>query len=303
VAAVVPVRAQERAAERGERPRIEIRIDGVPIESLDARQRERVLRGLGLEGEALRLALQARSLDTAPAQEPKPAPRAPRERAPRGRLQPRPDDRRAADAPAAQEGDDIGAVVRGALAEARKELAADRDLRELGITDDVLGLVDAIEAGRDFGGPLQKVIDQAIAGAGHMARREIEADPDLKKLGIADDVAGLVDSLLNNKDVQAGLGTLAKKAMHQALTEVRAELAADPDMKALGIDKELQAMFDGLEQGRLDLDGLAPLIQKAIQGAMQGVHRAGARDDPDDRDAEQAPPAPKETRRGRTGRQ
>ena len=313
-AAVVPVRAQERAAERAaerDRPRIEIRIDGVPIESLDARQRERVLRGLGLEGEALRLALQARSLDAAAAQEPKPAPapapaRAPaaRERAPRGRLQPRQDDRRVADEPAAP-GTDVGAVVREALAEARKELATDSDLRELGITDDVLSVLDAIEAGRDFGGPLQNVIDQAIAGAGRMARREIAADPDLKKLGIADDLAGLVDGLLQNKDVQAGLGTLAKKAMHQALAEVRAELAADPDLKALGIDRELQKMFDGLEQGRLDLDGLTPLIQKAIDGAMRQVHRAGARDDRDERDErdeEKPASAPREQRRGRTGR-
>jgi hypothetical protein len=256
--AVTPVAAQER----GERPRVEIRVDGVPVEQLDASRRERLLRSLGLEGEALRLALQARAMETATEPEPETAPprRARRDAPERVRPVREPEPR-----PGAR------GLLREALAEARDELRRDPDLQELGITDSVVGLVDALGEGRDFGSALDRLIGDAVASAGRLAQREIAAEPELQRLGIADDVGRLVTGLLENGEIQQGLGVIARKAMHHALGEVRTELKGDPDLKALGIDDELDGLLEGLQAGRFDLDALEPLIDQAVRGALRAA--------------------------------
>ncbi|MGE3173025.1 MAG: M56 family metallopeptidase [Planctomycetota bacterium] len=293
---VTPVQAQGQG--ESERPKVEIRVDGVKLEDMSRSQRERLLRDLGLEGEALRLALRARSVDG----EAQGGGEAADER--RAGLTLRRDDRgdrsddRGDDVRIQLQLDDLdlgkldlghldlghldlgdlGVTLRGALGgalgEAMDEVRNDPDLRELGIADEVEGLLGTLQRGGDFGGSLERLIDQAIVGAGRMAARELQADDDLRELGIADDLGRLVTGLVQSEDVRQGLSQLAHKAMRTALQSARVEIQGDGDLRELGLTDDVLRLLDGVEDGKLDLDGLQPMIRKAVQGALRAASEA-----------------------------
>jgi beta-lactamase regulating signal transducer with metallopeptidase domain len=260
--AVAPVRAQGR----GEPPRVEIRVDGRRLEDLSDTERERVLQRLGVTGEALRLVQKARSLErTAVAadepQEPKPAPEK-RGRAPKQK----------AKAPSDEDAAGVQERVRAALDEARREIAGDKDLRELGITQQVEGLIDSLGGKGDFQQSLGEVIAGALRGAAKMAKREVQQDPDLKKLGIADSVGSLIDGLATDRRLQEGLQQIVQQALKSAAVAAKVEISEDGDLKKLGITADVSALLDDLGNGKLDLgEHLPKLIEKAMQGALQGA--------------------------------
>ena len=84
--------------------------------------------------------------------------------------------------------EDVHGMLQQGLAEARREIAQDQDLAELGIQDEVVGLLDAIGKGGNFEGALDAVIKAAMQGAGRMAVKEIRADQDLRKVGLGDGI-------------------------------------------------------------------------------------------------------------------
>jgi hypothetical protein len=105
-------------------------------------------------------------------------------------------------------------------------------------------------------------------------QKEIAADPDLQRLGIADGLGRLIGDLGADGDLRKGLLDLAGQAMRSALQEARVEITADPDLRELGITGEVEALLDDLEAGKLDLETrLPPLIEKAMQGALRATQR------------------------------
>ncbi|MCK5943081.1 MAG: hypothetical protein KAI24_13970 [Planctomycetes bacterium] len=169
-------------------------------------------------------------------------------------------------------GGDLGDVadeLRRGLAEARREIAADEDLRELGITDEVLEMIDGIADGKGIEPQLDGVLRAAMEGAGKIVAAELEADPDLKKLGVDRDLGRLVKGVLGDERNQRMVGEIARTALDEALREARREIRNDPDLKELGIAGDLERLVEGVIAGGGDLEGeLQGVLGRALRSAL-----------------------------------
>lgn len=126
----------------------------------------------------------------------------------------------------------LDGVIRGAMKGAskmvEKELRADPDLKELGMTDGILSLVNGLLQNKSnqkmVADLVRQLMDEAVEGA----MIEVRTDPDLKELGIGTDVESLIESLLRGGDVDSSLRNVidkaTKAAMKQAETEIQVEL-------------------------------------------------------------------------------
>jgi beta-lactamase regulating signal transducer with metallopeptidase domain/DNA-binding protein YbaB len=168
-------------------------------------------------------------------------------------------------------GAELRAMIEGGLAEARIEIEGDEDLRELGITDEVLGLLESVQSGEGLEESLDPLIKAAMRGAGQLVEKELRADPDLRELGLGDGLGKLVLGFLGDRRNQEMISDFVAKAMRQAAGEVKRELRADPELRELGIGAEVEGLIDSLLRGG-DIDGqLQGLIEKAMQGASRKV--------------------------------
>ncbi|MEM7203747.1 MAG: M56 family metallopeptidase, partial [Planctomycetota bacterium] len=123
----------------------------------------------------------------------------------------------------------------------------------------------------------------AMRAALREARREIRSDPDLRELGIAGDVEGLVGSLLDGDgDFGGALESLIGKAMSQGLAEARMEIRSDSDLRELGLTGDVEELVGSLlGDGDGDFGGaLESLIGKAMSQGLAEA-RMEIRSDPD----------------------
>lgn len=171
-------------------------------------------------------------------------------------------------------GKEVHEMMRAGLAEARAEIEADDDLRELGITEDVLRLLDDVGAGKGVENGIDAVIRGAMKGAGRMIEKELAADDDLREMGMTDGITRLVLGFLENERTQEMISDFALRTAKRAMQDARRDVRADPDLRKLGIDVEVDGLLEGLFTGKGDFDAqLQSLIEKAMQGAMQQVER------------------------------
>jgi hypothetical protein len=262
------------AAQGDDKPvRIEVKVNGQNLKDLDPAERREVLeRLLQQENES------APKAKSKAKQEPKQKPKA--------KAKVESDADSGGKTPSA---DEVHDQVQQGLAEAKREVMNDPDLKELGITNEVGQLIDSIGGGGDFEGSLEAVIKAAMKGAGRMAVKEIRQDPVLKKLGLDDSIEKLVTGLLSDERNQEMLLNFAKQAMHSAAQEAKTEIRADKDLKRLGITGDVEALVDSMLSGKGDFDGsLQRLIEKAMKAGMQQAGKGGDSDD----DSEDAAPAP-----------
>ncbi len=167
-------------------------------------------------------------------------------------------------------GQDIGGLVRQGLAEARVEVLDDEDLRELGITDEVVKLLDDVGAGKGLESSLDAVIKAAMQGAGKMVEQELRADHDLKDLGITDGIIQWVNGFLTNERNQEMLSDLVMRTAKQAMNEAMVEVRADGELRELGIEGDVEALMENIYSGTGNFDvQLQTLIEKAVRGAMK----------------------------------
>ncbi|MEZ6038404.1 MAG: M56 family metallopeptidase [Planctomycetota bacterium] len=221
--------------------RIEVRIDGKPVEGLTPRQRRALLE----------LVESRRQQPNKPAQADEPQQPA--------------ESKRSGDAMPATE-------LRAALREARAEIEADEDLRELGITSEVTQLLDDVADGKGIERSLPGLVRAAMRGAGKLVREELESDPDLQELGITRGISELVTGMLEDERHVERIGELTQTAMREALGEVQRELHADPDLRALGITDEVGRLVTTItEGGDFDLE-----LQRVIERATAAAERAAA---------------------------
>jgi hypothetical protein len=127
--------------------------------------------------------------------------------------------------------------MRGAAKLAKKELANDPDLRRMGLADGIGKLIDGIVANEEIMGDLTELVHGAMKTAAQEAKAEIRADAELQRLGIAEDVEGLVEAVLEGRgDFGESLQRVVEKAMSGAMSEVRREVRrkapAEPDEPA-----------------------------------------------------------------------
>lgn len=167
------------------------------------------------------------------------------------------------------DGAEIKKMLDAGLAEARAEIKSDPDLKELGITDEVLGLIDDIQDGKGIEGSLDGVIKAAMKGAGDMVLKELNEDEDLRRLGLNKGIAKLVTGFLENDGNQKLIGDLARTAIHSAIGEAKAEIRADKDLRKLGLTGDVERLIDSVISGQgnfeKDLEGI---IEKAMKAAM-----------------------------------
>jgi hypothetical protein len=167
---------------------------------------------------------------------------------------------------------DLGSLVRAGLAEAKLEIQADPDLRDLGITDEVVVLLDDIGSGKGIDRSLDAIVKAAMQGAIPMIEKELRADEDLEELGITDGLMKLVRGFLGNERNQELIGDMARRMADRALAEAKVEILADDDLKELGIELDVGGLVDKLVHGG---DANADL-QNIIRKAMQAAERAAA---------------------------
>lgn len=286
----VPVAAQRRGQEPA---RVEIRVNGKQVEELSASERAALLRKL-LHAEERAAAAEPADVDAPPAEPPK--------RRLKWRTLVVPPDAAQGDAPqgADQAVRDAHMAMRQALAEARQEIEGDDDLRELGVTSHVVRLLDDLGDGKGIDDSLPELIKAAMHGAGKLALREIEADEDLRQLGIGKGVAHLVEGLLGDERLQEKLGDLVTGALHGALEEAHAEIHGNADLKRLGLTDDVEGLLQGVLHGHGDFDAhLQHLMQKALHAAQSAGEPPAANDDGVG-DEPPAPPAkPKQRKRVR----
>ena len=168
----------------------------------------------------------------------------------------------------------IGKAMAHGLKDARSEIRSDPDLRELGITEDVEGLLGSMLGDEgDFGESLQGLIGKAMAHGLKDARLEIHSDPDLRELGITEDVEGLLDSLLGD---EGGFGEslqgLIEKAMAHGLQDARGEIRGDPGLRELGVTKDVEGLVESILDNKGDFGvNLQRVIEKAVNSAARSA--------------------------------
>ncbi|MBK8097065.1 MAG: M48 family metalloprotease [Planctomycetes bacterium] len=287
-----PVLAQD-----DRKPRIEIRINGKDISEMSPRERQQLLRELGDEGVKLGGLLErlGDEAEQEPAQ-------------PKIKVEKKVARKKATKVAVVDEdgmvpalgdlGGDVRAAIQQGLAEAKAEIAADEDLAELGIRDDVLGLLDSIGSGKglNLGESIDGLVGKALRGAARMAKKEIAADEDLRRLGLGDGIGKLIDSLVENEDFTTGLGGLVQQAMKAGVDEALTEIGNDADLRELGLTDDVQGLVRSLLDGDGDFDAsLEKVIGKAMKAAMQQaegeVKKAMGEGDGDD--------APKPAKKGK----
>jgi len=237
--------------------RIEIRVNGKSVKGLSKAQRQALLEVLLDEKTADEPARNKRRIVV---KKPKAQGKAKRRSTRTKKIEGLPD------------GVEIKQLLNEGLAEARREIKNDSDLKELGITDEVLGLIDDLQDGKGIEGSLDGVIKAAMKGAGKMVIKELEDDEDLRRLGLDKGIAKLVTGFLENKGNQKLVGELARTALGSALDEAKAEIRADEDLKKLGISGDVERLIDSILSGKGNFeDDLGEVIEKAMEAAMESA--------------------------------
>lgn len=300
----VPVAAQEPAPAP---VRVEVKVNGKAVDELNAAERKALLREL----------LAAEEKATQDPDAAVPAKPAKGKKGAKGK-QPKvvaPDEAHAPGAPGAYDlqielpaasAAEIRAMMKQGLAEARLEIEGDEDLRELGITDEVVRLIDDVAAGKGMGKNLDLLIKGAMKGAGKLVEKELAADEDLRELGMTEGITRLVTGMLGDERMQEMISDFAHRQIERALHQAKQELRADSDLKRLGIQAEVEGLLDSLlsGQGRFDVQ-LQGLIEKAMQSGLQVEIHGG--DEPlevevaeEPAPAPQPKPAPKPAKKRKT---
>jgi hypothetical protein len=119
----------------------------------------------------------------------------------------------------------IKAAMRGAGKMVEKELRADPDLREIGMTDGITKLVLGFLGNERNQEMVSDFAARAMRQAMGEAKREIRADADLRELGITGEVEGLIETLMRGGgDFDGQLQGLIEKAMRGASRQLQIEL-------------------------------------------------------------------------------
>lgn len=280
-----PVAAQEQEPEP---VRVEIRVNGKTVKNLTPAQREKLLEVLLDDKAPEKAKKQRKERRRIRIRKPDSLPEEPREQEPRRTKKNKkkldPGFGGSIRIEGLPESGDFADALKQGLAEARRELKNDKDLAELGITDEVLDMLDDLAEGKGIESSLDGVIRAAMKGAGDLVIKELEDDEDLRKLGIDKGILKMVTGLLDNEANQKMIGEFARTALGAALDEAKQEIRADKDLRKLGLTKDVESLIDSIVSGQGDFEGdLDKIIQKAMEAAMAEVEHETANEKKSDR--------------------
>ncbi|HEX6812911.1 MAG TPA: M56 family metallopeptidase [Planctomycetota bacterium] len=158
------------------------------------------------------------------------------------------------------------------LDEARVEIRRDKDLRELGITDEVLDLLDSVEEGKGLDVNIDSLVKGALKGAGKVVVKELKADPELRDLGLGEDIDVWVGDLIEGNFDQEMLGDFVRRAIKASTQDAKRKIRTDVDLKKLGITEDVEDLIDGLMKGDGKFDrSLQTIIDKSIKSALRSA--------------------------------
>ena len=186
--------------------------------------------------------------------------------------------------------DQIRAGLKAGLAEARKEIRDNEDLRELGITDEVLDLLENIGSGKGLDKNIDSIVKAAMKGAGSVIVKELQADGTLRDLDVHGDIGKFVNDLVEKGHDAETIKDLVLRTGKSVLHDAKVHVLHDTDIKKLGIDKEVEGLLDNVMSGKGNFDrNLQKMIDKAIKSAL----REAKEENEEEEEAEEAKPAPK----------
>lgn len=184
--------------------------------------------------------------------------------------------------------DQIRAGLKSGLAEARKEIRDNEDLRELGITDDVLDLLDNIGSGKGLDKNIDSIVKAAMKGASNVVK-ELQADGTLRDLDVHHDIGKFVKDLLEKGHDAEKIKDLVLRTGKSVLHDAKVDVLHDSDIKKLGIGLEVEGLLDDVMSGKGNFNrSLQKLIDKAIKSALREESEEN-----EEVEAEEVKPAPK----------
>lgn len=185
----------------------------------------------------------------------------------------------------------IRAGLKAGLDEARKEIRGNKELRELGITDEVLDLLDNLGSGKGLDKHIDSVVKGAMKGAGSLIVKELQADGTLRDLHVHEDIRKFVDNLIEKGHDAETMKDLLLRTGKSVLDHAKVEVLRDPDIKKLGIGKDVELLLDDVMSGKGNFNrNLQKLIDKAIKSALR---EAKEENEEGEEEAEEAKPAPR----------
>ncbi len=152
----------------------------------------------------------------------------------------------------------LGKTVKGALKEARAEIRQDVDLKRLGIAGDIEKILEDLgdlEGGLHI--DLGDLLGKTMKGALKEARAEIRQDPDLKRLGIAEDIDKILRSVVEGGgDIQVDLENVIRKAVGSGLKDAQLEIEGSLRDVDVDLDLDLKDLIKSLRKGVKGVKGV-----------------------------------------------
>jgi beta-lactamase regulating signal transducer with metallopeptidase domain len=109
----------------------------------------------------------------------------------------------------------------------------------------------------------------AMTKAMKEARAEIADDPDLRELGLTDDVNKLVEQALRGVDLQKTIDSMMDKAMKGATKKVITEIRGDADLRELGLTGDVEDLVARLMRGEDGDKAIDEMVRKLVgKGAV-----------------------------------
>lgn len=114
-------------------------------------------------------------------------------------------------------------------------------------------------------GDIGELVRQGLAEA----RLEIENDPDLRELGITDDVSRLLNDIQAGKGIDGSIDGLIKSAMKGAGKMVEKELRADKDLQELGMTDGILKLVHGFMANERNQEAMGDMVRGLMDKALE----------------------------------
>jgi hypothetical protein len=96
------------------------------------------------------------------------------------------------------------------------------------------------------------------------AKAEIADDPDLRELGLTEDINKLMEQVQKGGDLQKSIDAMVAKAMQGATRKVVAEIRGDADLRELGLTGDVEKLVGQLLRGEDGDKAIEEMVRKLV---------------------------------------
>lgn len=109
-----------------------------------------------------------------------------------------------------------------------------------------------------------KEAQEAVKKAMQEAKAEIADDPDLRELGLTEDINKLMEQVQKGGDLQKSIDAMVAKAMQGATRKVVAEIRGDADLRELGLTGDVEKLVGQLLRGEDGDKAIEEMVRKLV---------------------------------------